>query len=100
MATKPDLAKLAKRVSALSNVLAKLGKGTDAQDLLIIIRKPGWTTPAELMFTNAMLDTVELQVQGLQATMAGLKNAAKQVAPQMGDMAPKAAKKKAPAKKK
>jgi|GEM_PF-6747488 len=99
MATKPDLAKLNKRISALSNVLAKLGKGTDAQDLLMIIRKPGWTTLAELAFTHALLESAEVQVAGLQATMAGLKNAAKQVAPQVGEIAPKVAKKKTPAKK-
>jgi hypothetical protein len=89
MATKPDLAKLNKRVSALSNALAKLGKGTDLVDLLLIIKKPGWTTPAELAFTNALLGSAEVQLGALAETLSGLKGAAKLVAPQVvGDAKP------------
>ncbi len=79
MATKIDLDRLDKKVTALSKALANLGKGTDGKDLLLIIRKPGWTTPAELGFTNALLDTAALQVRGLEATMKGLKSAAAKV---------------------
>jgi hypothetical protein len=36
-----------KKVSALSDALAHLGKGTSLRELLKIIKFPGWTTPAE-----------------------------------------------------
>jgi hypothetical protein len=97
MATKVDLARLNKRISSLSNVLAKLGKGTDAKDLILIIKRPGWTTPAELAFTHAMLEVADLQARGLAATMAGLKGAAGKVARESIGGAPRkaAAKKRA-----
>ncbi len=79
MATELDIKRLDKKITALSKALANLGKGTDGKDLLLIIRKPGWTTIAELGFTNALLDTAAIQVRALEATMAGLKNAAAKV---------------------
>jgi hypothetical protein len=79
MATELDIKRLDKKITALSKALANLGKGTDGKDLLLIIRKPGWTTIAELGFTNAMLDTAAIQLRALETTMAGLKNAAAKV---------------------
>lgn len=79
MATKIDIDRLDKKITALSKALANLGKGTDGKDLLLIIRKPGWTTPAELAFTNALLETAGIQVRALEATMKGLKGAAAKV---------------------
>jgi hypothetical protein len=79
MATKSDIAKLDKKISALSNVLAKLGKGTDLKDLILIIRKPGWTTPAELAFTTAMLDAVTAQAVQLDRLASAMVKAAKKV---------------------
>ncbi len=43
---------LEKKVSALSDALAHLGKGTTLQELLRIIRFPGYTTPAEYRSTS------------------------------------------------
>ena len=79
--------------TALSKALANLGKGTDGKDLLLIIRKPGWTSIAELAYTNAMLDSAALQLRGLEATMSGLKGAAAKVGGKV--VARKAAPKKA-----
>jgi hypothetical protein len=79
MATKSDIAKLDKKISALSNVLAKLGKGTDLKDLILIIRKPGWTTPAELAFTTAMLDAVTAQAVQLDRLASAVVKAARKV---------------------
>jgi len=79
MATESDIKRLDKKITALSKALANLGKGTDGKDLLLLIRKPGWTTPAELAFTNALLDTAGIQARALEATMKGLKGAAAKV---------------------
>ena len=79
MATEIDLKRLDKKITDLSKALANLGKGTDGKDLLLIIRKPGWTTPAELAFSHALLDTANIQIRGLEATMKGLKGAAAKV---------------------
>jgi hypothetical protein len=82
MATKPDIAKLDKKITALSKALANLGKGTDGKELLLIIRKPGWTTIAELALVNLAVDAAAQQVNQLQGLMGGLRVAAGKVAQQ------------------
>lgn len=70
---------LDEKISDLSDALAHLGKGTDLVELLRIIRKPGWTTPAEFRFSVALVETMKLQVDGLKQTSARLLEAAKVV---------------------
>ena len=79
MATKIDLAKLDKKVTALSKALSNLGRGTDLKELIRIIRNPGWTTPAELGFTIAILDSMQGQVAQLQKLSGALVKSAKRV---------------------
>lgn len=70
---------LEKKVSALSDALAHLGKGTSLQELLRILRFPGYTTPAELTFNHAILDAMQLQVNALDKLGQDLLAGAKQV---------------------
>lgn len=81
MATKVQLDKLDKKITALSDALAKLGRGTTLQDLLKIIRKPGWTTPAELAFANTIVDALAVQVGALEKLTANLTKSAALVRP-------------------
>ena len=82
MATKIQLARIDKKVTDLSDALAKLGRGTDLRELLRIIRRPGWTTPAELAFTVAILNSMQVQVSQLSESSDALGKAAKQVTTQ------------------
>jgi hypothetical protein len=68
-----------KKVTALSDALAHLGQGTNLKELLRIIRFPGYTTPAELAFTIAMLDGMEAQVRTLAKMETELLAASKLV---------------------
>jgi hypothetical protein len=70
---------LDKKITALSDALAHLGKGTDLKELLRIIRFPGYTTPAELAFSVAMIDSMHAQVNALGAMNTQLLAAAKLV---------------------
>ena len=70
---------LDEKITSLSDALAHLGKGTDLKELLRIIRKPGWTTPAEFRFSLAIVDSMKLQADGLAHTSARLLEAAKVV---------------------
>lgn len=79
MATRAQHAALNKKITALSNALAKLGKGTDLRDLILIIRKPGWTTPAELRFAVALVDNMQAQADLIAKTSKDLLGAAKAV---------------------
>jgi len=56
---------LEKQITALSNALAHLGKGTDLAELIRIIRFPGYTTPAEWALHVAILDSMQTHVSAL-----------------------------------
>ncbi len=70
---------LEKKISALSDALAHLDKGTTLQELLRIIRFPGYTTPAEFTFNAAILDTMLVQANALEKLGQDLLAGAKQV---------------------
>jgi hypothetical protein len=55
---KLDLRKLERRIDALSNALARLGKGGDLKELTRIIKSPGWTTPAEFAFALGIVESM------------------------------------------
>ena len=56
---------LDKKITALSDALAHLGKGTSLQELLRIIRFPGYTTPAEMLFSLALVDAMQAHANAL-----------------------------------
>lgn len=56
---------LEKKITALSDALAHLSSDKDLRELLLIIKNPGWTTPAELRFSEIILDGLTLQVKQL-----------------------------------
>lgn len=70
---------LEKKISALSDALAHLGKGATLQELLRILRFPGYTTPAEFTFNVAILDTMLVQANALEKLGQDLLAGAKQV---------------------
>lgn len=53
-----DIGNLEKRVTALSDALARLGSADDLKRLILILRRPGWTTPAEYIFASAIVDSI------------------------------------------
>ena len=55
---KLDLKKLEKRIDALSDALARLGKDGDLKKLIRIIKFPGWTTPAEFAFALGIVESM------------------------------------------
>jgi hypothetical protein len=68
-----------KKISALSDALAHLGKGTSLRDLILIIKQPGWTTPAELAFAVGMLDAMSVHAKALDTLGKQLVKAGKLV---------------------
>lgn len=76
---KLEIRELEKSITALSDALAHLGKGTSLRDLILIIREPGWTTPAELAFATSIVDTMSTQVQTLERLQTNLLQASRLV---------------------
>ena len=73
-----------KKVTALSNALADLGRGTSLRELLKIIRFPGYTTPAEFALTLAIVDVMAAQVSAMATLENDLLAASKQIVQQAG----------------
>lgn len=76
---KAELKRLEKQVSDLSNALAKLGNASDFKKLILILRRPGWTTPAELEFASAIVESMSFQVAQLSVLKGRLFKAASDV---------------------
>jgi hypothetical protein len=74
------------KVTALSNALAELGKGTSLSELITVIRFLGYTTPAEFAFTLAIVDSMAAHVSALAKLEQDLLAASRQVIEQ-GQMA-------------
>jgi hypothetical protein len=70
------------KINALSDALAHLGQGRALQELLRIIRFPGYTTPAEFVFSSAILDAMQAQVSAVdklgQDLLAGARLVARE----------------------
>jgi hypothetical protein len=70
---------LEEKVTALSDALAHLGRGTTITELLRIIRFPGWTTPAEVAFLTAALDHMLGQVVAMEQFQVSVLDASRKV---------------------
>jgi hypothetical protein len=75
-----DHVQVEKQFSQLAKALNRLrrGEGT-VEELILIIRQPGYTTPAELLFTSALAALAEQQAKALATSIARLADAVKAV---------------------
>jgi hypothetical protein len=53
------------QIKRLQSAFASLSEGSDLKELLIHIHVPGWTTPAESIFTRGIVDSMIVQVEVL-----------------------------------
>ena len=67
-----DIGQLKKRITELDVLLAQLGRNNDLRDLLKVIIRPGWTTPAELIFATGLVETMISQVAVMEQLKAVL----------------------------
>jgi len=73
------LEQLKKQITDLSGALAHQGSCAALQELTQIIRQPGWTTPAELTFVSAILDSMRVQLLALERLNRQLLTGARRV---------------------
>lgn len=76
---KHELTQLEGDIQALKTTHASLASGDSLDELLTIIHRPGWTTPAELAFVRTGLESIRMQTAQLNALTRGLLGAAKLV---------------------
>jgi hypothetical protein len=72
-----DLKQIELRCGNLIQSLKALAEEKDFTELMSIIHKPGWTTPAEALFVNGLLDSMNAQAKHLaelkRALLAGAR---------------------------
>ncbi len=61
-----------KQLKALDGNLRKLAEDQSIAEMLRIIRKPGYTTPAEFKLTTGIIDSLGAQVEALIRLKQGL----------------------------
>ena len=71
MSSKIDLGRLERQLDVLSEALAKVNSD-EIKQVLLFIHRPGWTTPAELLFATGITDAMIGQVKILQDMSAML----------------------------
>jgi hypothetical protein len=76
---KADIARLETKIRGLQSDLAKLGDHKPMDEFLTIIHRPGFTTPAEAMFIEAMVASLHGQIGTALELRASLLNAASRV---------------------
>lgn len=79
MPNEADIKKLEKKVSSISDALAKLNSAADFRKLILEMRRPGWTTPAEFIFATAILDSMAAQIGALGSLKTNLIRGSKAV---------------------
>jgi hypothetical protein len=62
---KHDVVHLEKQINDLSKQLTKLATEQEFKELIINIRQPGWTTPAEFRFAVGIVDSMLAQTKAL-----------------------------------
>jgi len=63
-----DVQQLDKQIKDVVESLRKLAADQEWEELLSIIRRPGWTTPPEFRFASGLADVLAMQVKGLEET--------------------------------
>jgi hypothetical protein len=74
-----DIDKLASHIRGLQQAIAKLATDNHTEELVRIIHKPGWTTPAEFALMVAGLESAQSQAETLARQLKGLATGARQV---------------------
>ena len=67
-----DIDKLASLIRGLQHAIAKLATDNHTEELMRIIHKPGWTTPAEFGLMAAGLEAAQSHAETLARQLRGL----------------------------
>ena len=76
---KRELERMEARIKELRATLKSLADGKDFDELGLIIRKPGWTTVAEVALLNGLLDSMHGQAKNIVALKRAILSGAEKV---------------------
>ncbi len=70
---------LEEKIITLSEAYFRLSRGSAMPDMLNIIHRPGWTTPAEYVFVTTVLNAIDAHVSAIERLQMELLSAARLV---------------------
>lgn len=79
---KHDIAKLERTVKDLGTALGRLSSKAEIDELIIILHRPGWTTPAEFAFASAIAESMLAHVGVVAQLKEQFVHAARAVRPE------------------
>jgi len=74
-----DIDKLVTHLRGVQHAIAKLATDNHTEELMRLIHKPGWTTPAEFALMVAGLESAQAQAETLGRQLRGLAAGARVV---------------------
>ena len=75
-----DIGRLEKSIATVRDRLEVLAQEDDLAELIKIIHKPGWTTPAEFMLVHGVVETIGKQVEVIEVLKRNLVEGSGQIA--------------------
>ena len=75
-----DVGRLEKSINTVSERLEVVAQGDDFAELIKIIKKPGWTTPAEFTLVVGIVETIGRQIEVIEYLKRDLVHGSRQVA--------------------
>lgn len=76
---KHDVARLEAQVKEMSHSLKQLADGKEFEEFVLLIHRPGWTTPAEFMLVSGVVDSMLAQTKSLASLKQALLVGSRQV---------------------
>lgn len=74
-----DLAHLENRIKELSGHVSAMSTTDDFDELLVIIHRPGWTTPAEMLLVAGLVDAMHEHAHAFATLRQALVNGSRAV---------------------
>ena len=74
-----DIDRLEKAINGALDVLREINEENELPSVLEIIRQPGWTTPAEFVFTEVMAESIARELENARRMMQGILAGARRV---------------------
>jgi hypothetical protein len=74
------------KITNLAGQLKHFANPSDLEELLIIIHRPGWTTPAEFAFVSAIVDSIQGHITSLTHLRKSLLSGSRAVGSKHGEL--------------
>lgn len=85
---KHNIAHLETRIKELNEQLDIMGDTSDLEEMIFLIRHPGWTTPAEYLLVSRIVDAMLEHAKALSTLRQGLITGSRLISEQADELNP------------